>query len=70
MLVLSRKLGEKVIIGDVTLTVVGVRGHQVRLAFDALEHVRILRSELLDRKACPHATYAEFDADLPEKPGE
>ena len=36
MLVLSRKPGEQVVIGDgITLTVVEVRGGRVRLAFDA-----------------------------------
>jgi carbon storage regulator len=47
MLVLSRKPGEKVVIGHgITLTVVEVRGNRVRLAFDAPDQVRILRAEL------------------------
>jgi carbon storage regulator len=46
MLVLNRKPGEKVIVGGVTVTVVEVRGNQVRLAFDAPEEVRILRGEI------------------------
>ena len=47
MLALSRKPGEKVVIGDgITLTVVEVRGGRVRLAFDAPDQVRILRAEL------------------------
>jgi carbon storage regulator len=47
MLVLSRKPGEKVVIGNgITLTVVGVQGNRVRLAFDAPDQVRILRAEL------------------------
>ena len=48
MLVLSRKPGEKVIIGNgITVTVVSVLGNKVRLAFDAPDQVRILRAELL-----------------------
>ena len=48
MLVLSRKPGEKVIIGNgITVTVVSVLGNKVRLAFDAPGQVRILRAELL-----------------------
>jgi carbon storage regulator len=48
MLVLSRKPGEKVVIGNsITLTVVSVLGTEVRLAFDAPDQVRILRAELL-----------------------
>jgi len=47
MLVLSRKPGEKVVIGNnITLTVVKTHGNQVRLAFDAPDDVRILRGEL------------------------
>jgi len=47
MLVLSRKLGEKVVIGNgITVTVVEVKGNRVRLAFDAPDDVRILRGEL------------------------
>jgi carbon storage regulator len=47
MLVLSRKPGEKLFIGeDVTLTVLQVAGHRVRLAIDAPGQVRILRAEL------------------------
>jgi len=48
MLVLSRKPGEKVVIGGgITVTVVSVLGNQVRLAIDAPDQVRILRAELL-----------------------
>lgn len=51
MLVLSRKLGERVVIGGgITLTVVEVKGNRVRLAFDAPDGVRILRAELARRQ--------------------
>jgi len=47
MLVLSRKPGEKVVIGNgITVTVVEVKGNRVRLGIDAPEQVRILRAEL------------------------
>jgi carbon storage regulator len=47
MLVLSRRPGEKVFIGDdVTLTVVQVDGNRVRLAIEAPSRARILRAEL------------------------
>ncbi len=47
MLVLSRKPGEKVVIGNgITVTVVEVQGKRVRLTFDAPDQVRILRAEL------------------------
>jgi carbon storage regulator len=47
MLVLSRKPGEEVVIGDnIRLTVVAIRGNQVRLGFTAPAEVSIQREEL------------------------
>ena len=47
MLVLSRKSGEQIVIGDdVAITVVAVNGKNVRLAVQAPDDVLILRSEL------------------------
>jgi carbon storage regulator len=47
MLVLSRKIGEEIVIGDnIRVTVVAIRGNQVRLGFSAPEDVAIQRSEL------------------------
>ena len=42
MLVLSRKVGEKIVIGNnITVSVVEVKGNRVRLAFDAPNDVCI-----------------------------
>jgi carbon storage regulator len=47
MLVLSRKVGERVTIGDgVVVTVLEVKGRQVRLGFEAPSDVPIWRGEL------------------------
>jgi len=47
MLVLSRKPGQKIHIGDnITVTIVEVQGNRVRLALEAPNDVRILRAEL------------------------
>ena len=47
MLVLSRKLGEKIVIGtNVILQVVGIRADRVKLAFDAPSSVPIHREEV------------------------
>lgn len=49
MLVLSRKAGETIHIGDqVTLTVLSVRGGVIKLGIDAPQNVRIRRGELLN----------------------
>jgi carbon storage regulator len=48
MVVLSRKLGEKVIIGDdITITVVQVNGNHVQIGIDAPDKVCIQRAEIL-----------------------
>jgi carbon storage regulator len=48
MLVLSRKVGESVVIGDdVTVTVLEVRGDIVRVGIDAPRSVAVHRAELL-----------------------
>jgi carbon storage regulator len=55
MLVISRKAGEKIHIGDdIELTLVSVKGSCVRLAIDAPRDVVILRGELRERvrEAC------------------
>src|SRR5712692_7578949 len=47
MLVLSRKLGQRLVIGDgIVLTVLAVYGHQVRLGVEAPESVPIWREEV------------------------
>ncbi|HUY88081.1 MAG TPA: carbon storage regulator [Pirellulales bacterium] len=47
MLVLSRKVGEKLIIGDgIVITVNRIVGQRVSLGIEAPPHVRIVRGEL------------------------
>jgi len=57
MLVLSRKLNETIIIdGNIRITVVGLRGNQVRLGIVAPDSVGIFREEL-----CVHAGASECE---------
>ncbi len=50
MLVLTRRLGERVMIGDdVVVTVIEITRTQVRLGFIAPHDVEVLREELLRR---------------------
>ena len=48
MLVLSRKIGESVVIGEgITVTVTRINGNRVTLGITAPDDVRVLRSELM-----------------------
>lgn len=50
MLVLARRVGEEIVIGgDIRVTVLDVRGSQVRLGIIAPQDVRVLRQELEHR---------------------
>ncbi|MBW3568042.1 MAG: carbon storage regulator CsrA [Proteobacteria bacterium] len=50
MLILTRRVGETVMIGDnVTVTVLGVKGNQVRLGVNAPKDVAVHREEIYDR---------------------
>ena len=50
MLVLTRKLGEGIVIGDgIRVTVMDIRGKQVKLAIDAPKEVTVHREEIYQR---------------------
>lgn len=50
MLILTRSVGEIVVINeDIYCKVLGVKGNQVRLAFDAPQHIPIHREEIHKR---------------------
>jgi len=54
MLVLSRKVGEKLVIdGNITVEVVRIQGNRITLGVTAPSDVKILRSELSHPKAMP-----------------
>lgn len=54
MLVLTRRVNERIVIGDdITLTVLEVRGDQVRLGIDAPRDVKVFREEVLGRDTPP-----------------
>ncbi len=53
MLVLSRKVSQSIVIaGRITVTVVAIRGGQVRLGIEAPDEVRVLRQELVPGPRC------------------
>jgi carbon storage regulator len=50
MLILSRKIGQRIVIaGDIEITVVDVRGEQVRIGITAPRSIAVHRKELLEQ---------------------
>ena len=65
MLVLTRRVGETLMIGDeVTVTVLGVKGSQVRIGVNAPREVAVHREEIYER------IKAEEGQDQPENTAE
>ena len=50
MLILTRKVGESVLIGnDISITILSVRGNQVKLGVEAPKEVSVHREEIYQR---------------------
>jgi carbon storage regulator len=67
MLILSRKVNEKIMIGeDISVSVIEVRGDQVRLGVDAPKTVKVFRQEVFDAIREENRAAAESGPVLPE----
>lgn len=66
MLILTRRTGETVMIGnEVTLTVLGVKGNQVRIGINAPKNVPVHREEIYERIK---REMAESNGNVPDAP--
>jgi carbon storage regulator len=62
MLVLTRKIGEGIIIGDdVTITIVEMKGGSVRIGIDAPQNMKVYRQEVFDRIAFENKSASQWD---------
>jgi carbon storage regulator len=69
MLILTRRVGETVMIGDdVTITVLGVKGNQVRVGINAPKNVAVHREEIYERIKREQQPDRDEAADTPGTP--
>ena len=67
MLILSRKVNEKIMIGDdISISIIEIRGDQVRLGVSAPKMVKVFRQEVFDAIRAENKAAAESDPELPE----
>lgn len=64
MLVITRKLGERIAIGDnITITLVEIKGNQVRLGIEAPKEITIHRQEIYERIRAENLNSSQISAE-------
>jgi carbon storage regulator len=67
MLILSRKVNEKIMIGeDISVSIIEIRGDQVRLGVDAPKSVKVFRQEVFDAIKAENKAAAASTSIFPE----
>jgi carbon storage regulator len=67
MLILSRKVNEKIMIGDnISVSIIEVRGDQVRVGVDAPKTVKVFRQEVFDAIKAENKAAAESKPVFPQ----
>lgn len=65
MLILTRRTSESIIIGDdVKVTILGIKGHQVRLGIDAPKSTSVHREEIFKRISEEKNAPAEIEKNM------
>ena len=67
MLILSRKVNEKIMIGEeISVSIIEIRGDQVRLGVDAPKIIKVYRQEVFDAIRAENKAAAESSPVFPE----
>ena len=70
MLILTRRVGETVMIGEeVSVTILGVKGNQVRVGINAPKNVAVHREEIFERIKSEDPDAVEPERDQSEHTG-
>ena len=63
MLILSRKINEKIMIGDdISVSIIEIRGDQVRIGVDAPKSIKVFRQEVFDAIKAENKAAAQSNA--------
>ena len=66
MLILSRKINERIMIGeDISISIIEIKGEQVRIGVDAPKSVKVFRQEVFDAIKAENKAAAQSAAVLP-----
>jgi len=66
MLILSRKVNEKVVINDdITISIIEIRGDQVRVGIDAPKKIKVFRQEVYDAIKAENKAASESASVIP-----
>ena len=66
MLILSRKINEKIMIGDeISVSIIEIRGDQVRIGVDAPKTVKVFRQEVFDAIKAENKAAVQSAVELP-----
>jgi carbon storage regulator len=66
MLILSRKINEKIMIGDdISVSIIEIRGDQIRIGVDAPKSVKVFRQEVFDAIKAENKAAAQSTPILP-----